>query len=202
MAMQMKKALLSSTLLSRHVRLIPRGLAGFPGVDGQYQDSSKQNSSNLSIDLNKNSKLRAILISIDVLTGANELLDKKSHISATKEVRDAAHDASVANNSVKKNTYDISKEVKGVTDNTAKYMDKLKSKLNGRNLPAKEDASGSGGGGSGARRGDSEFLSVGRAASAHVEAEKAKKKGAWMLVTGMGALLEYCSHRTMQIGMW
>ena len=81
-------------------------------------------------------------------------------------------------------------------------MDKLKSKLNGRNLPAKEDASGTSGGGSGARRGDSEILSVGRAASARVEAEKAKKQGAWMLVTGMGSLLEYCSHRTMQIGMW
>ena len=199
----------TSTNSSLHTRLVAqhqqRTLAGFPGVDGQYTEGSKASSSNISVDLNKNSKLRTILISVDVLTGANEVLDKKSVVDVAKKTAAAAHASLLASESegktVKINTYDTSNEVEGVTDLKAKYMDKMKNKLNGRNLPSADDTSLCKGGGGSARRGDSEFLSVGRAASAHVDAEKAKKQGAWMLVNGMGALLEYCSHRTMQIGM-
>jgi hypothetical protein len=160
-----------------------RGFAGFPGVDGQYSQSQSSLSENLAFDLNKNSKLHAIVVSIDVLTGSNSSLVKPS-----VNLSETATDSSAPSVQV----YDRSKEVEGVSDVTTKYMKKLHSKLPG-------GAQSLGNMKATASKGDGDMFKVGRALS---DAEEAKKKsgGGWMLVPGMGALLDYCAHRTMRIG--
>ena len=169
-----------------------RCFAGFPGVDGQYQQTSKENRSNISVDLNKNSKLRAIFISVDVLTGSDTILDrnaKSQEESANAAILNEDLDA-IKKEKEKRHNKTI--QIEGITDVSAKYMSKLKSKLQGRTPGAAREAMANSG-----SRGDSGLLMAGRMQ----EAEKSKAvAGGWMLVSGMGALLDYCSHRTMQVG--
>jgi hypothetical protein len=174
-----------SRRISRTATCIPtRGFAGFPGVDGQYSQTQSSLADNLAFDLNKNSKLHAIVISIDVLTGSNTFKVKPS----ANSYETAAADSSVTSAQV----YDRSKEVEGVSDVTTKYMKKLHNKLPGGvqslgNMKAT------------ASKGDGDMFKVGRALS---DADEAKKKsaGVWMLEKNMGALLDYCAHRTMRLG--
>ena len=149
-----------------------------------YSQTQSSLSENLAFDLNKNSKLHAIVLSIDVLTGSNASLVKPSgNSSATVTVDSSSPSVQV---------YDRSKEVEGVSDVTAKYMKKLHNKLPG-------GASSLGNMKASASKGDGDMFKAGRALS---DADDVKKKsaGAWMLVPGMGSLLDYCAHRTMRIG--
>jgi hypothetical protein len=150
-----------------------------------YSQSQSSLSENLAFDLNKNSKLHAIVLSIDVLTGSNASLVKPSGVSSATVAADSSSPSA--------QVYDRSKEVEGVSDVTAKYMKKLHNKLPGGasslgNMKA-----------TAASKGDGDMFKAGRALS---DADDAKKKsaGAWMLVPGMGSLLDYCAHRTMRIG--
>lgn len=175
--------------------ILSRRLAGFPGVDGQYSVTSKESRQSLSVNLNKNSKLRAILISIDVLTGSNNTVDKaaaqtaRSRVTTSEEIESGG--------SVKTKTKN--RVIEGVTDVKAKYMDKLKHKLQqGTPHAAGKSADQS----FVRRRGDSALLEVAQQVTAREAADKKKHRGAWMLLEGMGALLDYCQHRTMIIGTY
>ena len=168
---------------------LARGFASFPGVDGQYSRSGDSEAENLSLDLNKNSLLHAMVLSVDVLTGSDIVMVKKVEESFDINTRAAAV---VPQHQI----YDRSKEIEGVTDIKTKYMKKLASKLPGQSLDQIHSAKGNP---KGSAKGDGEMFRVGQALSKSDEA-KAKAALAWMLVPGMGALLDYCHHRTMKIG--
>ena len=184
--------------MTSHFFFLSRRLAGFPGVDGQYSVTSKESRQSLSVDLNKNSKLRAILISIDVLTGSNNTIDKAAVQAARSRVTTSEGTSSEGKcgGSVKTKK----REIKGATDLKSKYMDKLKSKLLQHGTPQaagkSADLSYVG------RKGDSALLVAAQRATARETAAKSKQRGAWLLLEGMGALLDYCQHRTMVIGTY
>jgi hypothetical protein len=166
-----------------------RGFAGFPGVDGMFSETQESLTQSFAQDLNKNSKLRAIVISVDVLTGgANSIQQKGTPTVPIKDGKSADPEAPQVHAK-----YDLSKEIQGVSDVKTKYMRKLQDKLQGG-----ERSMGAGAGGQ--TRGDASILQAGRQIAKVDDQSKAKAAGAWMFAPGMGALLDYCHHRTLQIG--
>ncbi len=178
---------LNSSFASRHSKkLYLRKLSGFPGVDGQYPESQAEASKAFAQDLNKNSKLRAILLSVDVLIGGTELVPKVKVIAEHVDSNPGTGAVKVAP------TYDKSKEIQGVTDVKTKYMQKLNKKMQGGERVL--------GMGVNPDRGDAAILKVGRKIAHEDDAARANSGGAWMLASGMGGLLDYCQHRTLHIG--
>ena len=164
-----------------------RGFAGFPGVDGMYSETQESLAQSFAQNLNKNSKLRAIVFSVDVLTGGAD-----SMVVKTQPVR--ADPSSENTDSATRPVhvrYDQSKEIEGISDVKTKYMRKLQEKLQGgeRSIGAE-----------GPSRGDAAILRAGRQIADADDKSKALSAGAWMLAPGMGALLDYCFHRTLEIG--
>ena len=152
-----------------------------------YSETQESQSQSFAQDLNKNSKLRAIVLSVDVLTGgANSMVGKTQSIQAVPSSVNT--DPATSPVHVK---YDQSKEIQGISDVKTKYMRKLQNKLQGgeRSMGAE-----------GPSRGDAAILHAGRQIASADDKAKAKSAGAWMLAPGMGALLDYCYHRTLQIG--
>ena len=81
---------------------------------------------------NKNLKLRAILFSIDVLTGLDTtkgLAERKAAL-ALKEEQQKAELAAAAAAAVKP-IYDTSKEITNISTVKSKYMDKIRAKTGG-----------------------------------------------------------------------
>lgn len=167
-----------------------RGFAGFPGVDGMFSETQESQSQSFAQDLNKNSKLRAIILSVDVLTGgSNSMVVKNKPVQAAPSGKTSTDPATPPVH-VK---YDQSREIQGISDVKTKYMRKLQDKLQGgeRGMGAERLS-----------RGDAAILHAGRQIASADDKSKAISAGAWMLAPGMGALLDYCHHRTLQIGRY
>lgn len=143
-------------------------------------------SSSSLADLTKNSKLRAVVISLEVLIGTDELSTFKTNLAERrrKDMLEAE----------RPREYDTSKEIEGVTTVQTKYMNKIKAKLGKRD--ARPIARG---------KGDATLLQVGKEMEKAVALEKQDySKGgssvAWLLQLGMGNLLDYLTSRSVSIG--
>jgi len=156
-------------------------------VDGMFSETQESLSQSFAQDLSKFSKLRAIVLSVDVLTGgANSVVKPKAQTAAI-----SSNIADPETPPVQHAKYDTSKEIEGVSDVKTKYWRKLQDKLNGG-----EHSMGAGG----QSRGDAGILQVGRQIASAEDRSKAMAASAWMFAPGMGALLDYCHHRTLQVG--
>ena len=174
-----------------------RSIGGsYPGVDGCFSESAG-NKKNLTVDLLKNSKLRAVIFSIDVLTGSDHSIDKQE-----RQIADGSVAPAVETSVIEQKVYDTSKEIEGVTGVQSKYMKAISAKLGGRSIQGIGSNSDSGMGVKKAT--DGELLGVGK----KLAAEKAKENegeqaaSSWMLAPGMGNLLDYCYYRTMHLGRY
>ena len=199
------------------IAIAKRYLSGFPAVDGMYSVTQKSSKQNLAYDLNKNSKLRAIFITVDVLCGSIDKVDaklKSSRIMGNEFGSNKSSSSTSTSSSSNKSTssannvYDQSKEIEGVHNITSKYLKKLSQKLGGRSLESNESEARGRGGGSNSNsysknttsnKGDGNLLHVGRKL---MSSSDENKVGGWMLESGMGDLLQYCLHRTIKIGKY
>lgn len=158
------------------------------GLAGRLCEAMKREMSSISANeaLTKNSKLRAVVISLEVLIGTDELKEFKANL-AERRRKDTLE-------AERPREYDTSKEIQGVTTVQTKYMNKIKAKLGKRD--AKPIARG---------KGDSALLQVGREMikTVALENEENTKGGssvAWLLQLGMGNLLDYLTSRSVSIG--
>jgi hypothetical protein len=155
-----------------------------------FSETQESQSQSFAQDLNKNSKLRAIVFSVDVLTGGSNSKVTKAQLAQAVPSNESTDPATTPQTHVK---YDQSKEIRGISDVKTKYMRKLQDKLQGGERSIRAE---------GSSRGDAAMLSVGRRVAEESDKSKAMSAGAWMLAPGMGALLDYCRHRTLQIGRY
>jgi hypothetical protein len=174
---------------------------------------SKQNYSSSianSQHLNKNSRLKACIWSIEVITGTTES-------SELKRRRSTRSKSTSVTESVSKE-YDTSKEIDGLSTNQTKYMDKIRRKLSaGSSAPLEHEAmlstSTSKGGilnrlNYAKKQGDAAILASGIQMTKNVDRsheDSQSKKGAassWLLAEGMGALLDYITSRSIKNGKY
>ncbi len=139
--------------------------------------------------LTKNSNLRAVVISLEVLIGTDELGTFKDNLAERRRKDLLEAEAP--------REYDTSKEIYGVSTVQTKYMNKIKAKLGKRS--AKSVARG---------KGDSALLQVGKEMEKAIALERRddQNKGgssvAWLLQLGMGNLLDYLVSRSVDIGKY
>lgn len=134
--------------------------------------------------LTKNSKLRAVVISLEVLIGTEDLSSFKANL--VEKQRKATLYAEAPK-------YDTSKEIEGVSTVQTKYMDKIKAKLGKRSVKHVART-----------KGDASLLLVGKEMEKAISLEKLDSNGgssvAWLLQLGMGNLLDYLISRSVSIG--
>ena len=137
--------------------------------------------------LTKNSNLRAVVISLEVLIGTDELGTFKDNLAERRRKDLLEAEAP--------REYDTSKEIYGVSTVQTKYMNKIKARLGKRS--AKSVARG---------KGDSALLQVGKEMEKAIALERQSNKGgssvAWLLQLGMGNLLDYLVSRSVDIGKY
>lgn len=143
---------------------------------------ARQHASDYS--LSKNLKLRGVIFSLEVLVGANK--------SVATGPRDATTATPVSSGGAH-NTYDTSREIQGISTVVTKYGDKLRQRLGGASL---ESVSGSGQAAQDRRAGgDAKRLMASKKAVQQQE----EGGGRWLLVEGMGNILDYTSFRTIPL---
>lgn len=133
--------------------------------------------------LSKNLKLRGVVFSLEVLVGANT-----SVVSSGISREVAATPTSI---SAPNNTYDTSREIQGISTVVSKYGDKLRKRLGG----APHNSSGQSAQDRRATGGDAQLLKAAKKAAQQQE----EGGGRWLLVEGMGNILDYTSLRTIPL---
>lgn len=175
----------------------------------RHYASSIENSQHL----NKNSRLKACIWSIEVITGTTE----SSELKRRRSTRSKSGSSTEPTTPPPIREYDTSAEIGGLSTNQTKYMDKIRRKLSaGSSAPLENEAmlsnmSTSKGGiynrmNYAKKQGDAAILASGLKMTKDVNRDNEdnqSKTGAassWLLAEGMGALLDYISSRSIKNG--
>jgi hypothetical protein len=139
-------------------------------------------------DLTKNSKLQAVIISLEVLIGTDELGTFQANLAERRRL--------MVEEVAAPRVYDTTNEIKGISTVQTKYMNKIKQRLGKRDATRPIPRG----------KGDASLLQSGKAMVKMVanenrdNAEKGGSSAAWLLQLGMGNLLDYLVSRSVKIG--
>lgn len=154
-----------------------------------------------TLDVNKNLKLRAIAIDINVLIGNEfdshvkkdaKVMLKEKEMSFLAGMRSKAKEENLT-----RNVYDLKDEIHGISDIQTKYMKKISMKVGGGGIEGLVNAMDSAAN-RGSNKGDAAMLKESKTNQINQNAQIVKPSK-WLIQYGFGDTLDYANQRSMQL---